>query len=150
MEERWLHWHTQGRWEKKWILGKDTDFDRLFFLVGLYHGLGVGQKTGWYLVHPWISVLILNSPSFSLIFFLPEHTYNHSGSQKSERVLKWGVEWDSHSMFMTGDTLFTPHFVIFRKYTEWISLTTDRKCTLAVLLPSFCSSFSWSSETRGL
>lgn len=57
-----------GTLEKKWILGKDTDFDRLFFLFGLYHGLGVGQKTGWYLVHPWITVLILNSPSFSLIF----------------------------------------------------------------------------------
>ena len=57
-----------GTLEKKWILVKDTDFDRLFFLFGLYHGLGVGQKTGWYLVHPWITVLILNSPSFSLIF----------------------------------------------------------------------------------
>ena len=73
MEERRLHWHKQGRWEKKWILRKDTDFDRLFFffflVVVLYNGLGIGQKTGWYLVHPWIAVLILNSPSFSLIFF---------------------------------------------------------------------------------
>lgn len=79
--EGWLQGSSLWKWKradytdtnrdvgrKNEFLGKTLTVIGFFLVVVLYHDLGIGQKTGWYLVHPWIIVLILNSPSFSLIF----------------------------------------------------------------------------------